>query len=115
LVFGVSSTHTQYSYFFTALIILLIRALLPLHPILAAVQSIGVCRRDLEKEAYHQLGRIILPAVMIHGTFDFVLELLDFLGGDNVTGTWVIMEWLLAELIVVASIVYYYKESRAQR
>jgi hypothetical protein len=91
------------------------RALMPIHPIVAAVQSIGVCRRDLEKEATHQLGRIILPAVMIHGTFDFVLLFLNFLGGENVTAMWVLMEWMLAELIVVASIVYYYKESRAQR
>jgi uncharacterized membrane protein len=91
------------------------RALLPIHPIVAAVQSIGVCQRDLEKEASHQLGRIIFPAVMIHGTFDFVLYFLDFLGGENVTTIWVIMEWMLAELIVVASIVYYYKEGMAQR
>lgn len=102
-------------FFFTELGILLVRALLPVHPIVAAVQSIGVCRRDLEGESSHQLGRIIFPAVMIHGTFDFVLWFVDFLVGDNYTPFWAITVWVLAELIVVAGVVYYFRESIAQR
>ena len=102
-------------FFYTEFGVLLVRALLPVHPIVAAVQSVGVCRRDLEGESSHQLGRIIFPAVMIHGTFDFVLWFLEFLAGDNYNTTWAIMEWVLAELIVMAGIAYYFKESLAQR
>ena len=109
------NTHSVRPFFCTELGVLLVRALLPVHPIVAAIQSIGVCRRDLEGESSHQLGRIIFPAVMIHGTFDFVLWFLEFLAGDNYTTYWAIMEWVLAEFIVVAGLVYYFKESIAQR
>jgi RsiW-degrading membrane proteinase PrsW (M82 family) len=49
------------------------RSLFPVHPLAAALQSIGVCRRDLERDSSTGVGRILLPALMLHGTFDFVL------------------------------------------
>jgi RsiW-degrading membrane proteinase PrsW (M82 family) len=52
---------------------LLARSLFPVHPLAAAIQSIGVCRRDLEKDKKWRLGRIVLPAVLLHGSFDFSL------------------------------------------
>ena len=51
------------------------RSMFPVHPLCAAIQSIGVCRRDLEKDKRFGLGRIIFPAILLHGTFDFVLML----------------------------------------
>ena len=54
---------------------LLARSFFPVHPLCAAIQSIGVCRRDLEGDKRYGLGRIILPAFVLHGSFDFVLML----------------------------------------
>ena len=58
---------------------LLARSLFPVHPLCAAIQSIGVCKRDLEGVRTFGLGRIISPAVLLHGTFDFVLMLAAYL------------------------------------
>lgn len=55
---------------------LLLRSIFPVHPLAAAIQSIGVCRRDLEGDKSVGLGRIIFPAVILHGTYDFVLMLM---------------------------------------
>ena len=52
---------------------LYVRCLFPIHPMTAALQSIGVCRRDLEKDASVGIGRILLPAWLLHGFFDFSL------------------------------------------
>lgn len=54
---------------------LVARSIFPVHALAAAIQSIGVCRRDLEGDASHQLGRIVFPAWMLHGCFDFFLML----------------------------------------
>lgn len=54
---------------------LLARSLFPVHPLCAAIQSIGVCKRDLEGDTRVGVGRIISPAILLHGTFDFVLML----------------------------------------
>lgn len=54
---------------------LVARSFFPVHPLCAAIQSIGVCKRDLEGERKTGIGRIISPAVLLHGTFDFVLML----------------------------------------
>jgi hypothetical protein len=54
---------------------LLARSCFPVHPLCAAIQSIGVCKRDLEGDKRYGLGRIIFPAILLHGTFDFVLML----------------------------------------
>ena len=51
----------------------MVRCLFPIHPLAAALQSIGVCRRDLENDPKMQIGRILLPAWLLHGSFDFFL------------------------------------------
>ena len=58
--------------------VLLARSALPVHSICAAIQSIGVVRRDVEEDADYKIGWAILPAVILHGSFDFVLLLLAF-------------------------------------
>jgi RsiW-degrading membrane proteinase PrsW (M82 family) len=52
--------------------LLIIRSVFPVHQLCAAIQSIGVVRRDLEGNRDFQLGRIILPAILLHGMYDFV-------------------------------------------
>ncbi|KAL7547802.1 hypothetical protein ACHAWF_011073 [Thalassiosira exigua] len=53
---------------------LVARSLFPVHPLCAAIQSIGVCKRDLEGDKRFGVGRIIFPAILLHGSFDFVLS-----------------------------------------
>jgi hypothetical protein len=84
--------------------ILLFRSALPVHPLCAAIQSIGIVKRDIEHRyqnnnrqqrheqhgqhvnghaslpsSYYGLGKAMLPAIVLHGTFDFVLFVLGFL------------------------------------
>eukprot|EP00565_Helicotheca_tamesis_P004895 CAMPEP_0185741080 /NCGR_PEP_ID=MMETSP1171-20130828/38766_1 /TAXON_ID=374046 /ORGANISM="Helicotheca tamensis, Strain CCMP826" /LENGTH=744 /DNA_ID=CAMNT_0028413023 /DNA_START=73 /DNA_END=2307 /DNA_ORIENTATION=- len=116
---------------------LLVRSIFPVHPLCAAIQSINVCQRDLEKENHIQLGRIIFPSVILHGTFDFVLMVMAFVeaynavkeGGespsDEIQGEDAPFSWdllwkelpsfLIGFALVVAGSIYYAVRSRAQR
>ena len=58
---------------------LIARSIFPVHPLAAAIQSIGVCRRDIEKDASMGFGKIIFPALVLHGSFDFALMFLELL------------------------------------
>lgn len=58
---------------------LIARSIFPVHPLCAAIQSIGVCKRDLEGQRGVGLGRIITPAILLHGSFDFVLMVAAYL------------------------------------
>jgi hypothetical protein len=62
----------------TEILVLLVRSILPVHSICAAIQSIGVVRRDVERDAGYQIGWAILPAVVVHGFFDFALMTIAF-------------------------------------
>lgn len=48
------------------------------HQICAAIQSIGVCRRELEGEKKWTIGKCLLPAILLHGLFDFVIFVTTF-------------------------------------
>lgn len=70
----------------TEISVLLARSALPIHSICAAIQSIGIARRDVELDPSYQLGRAILPAVALHGIFDFailVIAFVQFLTGPD--------------------------------
>jgi len=116
--------------------VLIYRSLFPLHPIAAAIQSIGVIRRDLEGDTSYGLGRILFPAFLYHGSFDFTLMLLNNLQSlhtfeetadddtvqqqneDTVqqdTGDNDMLSLLLSSTILVLGIVYYVAQARAQR
>ena len=110
--------------------ILLARSLFPVHPIAAALQSIGVCEATLEKNAKLRLGRIILPAVLFHGFYDFFLMWIDFLGtrqDDNASnddandeslepsGASDVASLLISMLVIAIGCCYYYRQSRRQR
>ena len=59
------------------LTILLFRSMFPIHALGAAMQSINMIRKFIEErhcgERNIGVGRIIFPAVLLHGTFDAVL------------------------------------------
>jgi RsiW-degrading membrane proteinase PrsW (M82 family) len=103
---------------------LVARSIFPVHPLAAAIQSIGVCRRDLEGNRSHQLGRIILPALMLHGSFDFVLMLMALLQGadededsqDLTQGINEEVPALIASVVIVlVGLIYYICQAEAQR
>jgi hypothetical protein len=102
-------------YISSELYVLLIRAIMPIHAVAAAIQSVGVCRRDLEQESSHQLGRIILPAILLHGTFDFVLWFLDFLAGDHYSATWAMLSWGAGIFIILIGLAYFLRQTLEQR
>ena len=96
-----------------------------MHAIAAAIQSVYVCRRDLEKDLSIGLGRIVLAAVMLHGTYDFALLMItsswqrshkeQYLndGGNNVTVV-AIVSFCVSFFIVGLGGLYYFFISRAQ-
>lgn len=63
------------------LVMLLFRSIFPLHALCAAMQSIGVIKNFLEKEDFGPtkvgVGDIIIPSIILHGTFDAVLMILN--------------------------------------
>jgi len=63
--------------------VLVARSLFPVHPLCAAIQSIGVCRRLLENDSSYGVGKSIFPALLLHGTFDFTLMLCAFFASQN--------------------------------
>ena len=53
------------------LMTLFVRCIVPIHPLAAALQSLGVCRRELERDRKTGVGRILFPGWLLHGTYDF--------------------------------------------
>jgi RsiW-degrading membrane proteinase PrsW (M82 family) len=105
--------------------VLIERSCFPVHPILAAIQSIGVCERELEGSRSMKLGRIILPAVLFHGAFDFFIIFISFMGrlvgqgvedGDlKISNTAEFLSVVSCVVIMFASSLYLYNESGKQR
>ena len=98
---------------------LLMRSLFPLHPVAAAIQSIGVIRRDLEGDNSYGVGRIFFPAFLYHGSFDFTLMFLSALNKLQVfeeSSSWNTpsLQMFLGWTIFVLGICYYLKEAEAQ-
>lgn len=119
---------------FAELEILLMRSCFPVHQICAAIQSIGICRRDVEKDGT-QLGQAVLPAVLLHGTFDFALMLagvLHFIHEDIPEGEGTtapsdpnetenhlempsVLSMVLSAAITGAGLAYYFHKSNEQK
>jgi hypothetical protein len=105
---------------------LVARSMFPVHPLCAALQSVGVVRRDVEQDSKWQLGRILVPAVLLHGSFDFVLMLLALLesakkttADDDATMQDLdeadAMPLILSLSMVVLGLLYYCCASASQR
>lgn len=74
-VFFLSGSNTQ-----EEIAMLLFRSIFPVHALCAGMQSIGVIKKFLEEgEAANNVGvgRIVFPAIMLHGSFDSVLMLIN--------------------------------------
>ena len=111
------------------LAVLISRSFFPVHPIAAAIQSVGVCKRDLEGMRNYQVGWIIFPSILFHGTYDFFLLLIDFLtkrngiyaendgdaasDEDNIVS--LILSFFVSLSVMGAAIFYLSLESRRQR
>jgi len=116
--------YHSHSGFGLQMTVLIVRSLFPIHPIAAAIQSIGVVKRDIENMNRFQLGRIVRPAVLLHGSFDFILVLADFLSGlspNNADAAQSANEWygfaslVMSFICMVLGILYYWKEAKAQK
>jgi len=104
---------------------LVVKSLFPVNALAAAIQSIYVCRRDLEKDKSIGLGRSVLPSVIFHGTYDFALLMItsswqrsnkeqyfNDAGGD--ISVIAIISFCASFFIVLLGGLYYFSLSRAQ-
>ena len=104
----------------TKIAVLMLRSLFPIHPLAAAIQSIGVCRYDIENDRRFGVGRSILPAVLLHGSFDLAIMIASFLVAVNPDDENFEEKAETASLatsfaIFLLGVVYYLFQSRAQR
>jgi RsiW-degrading membrane proteinase PrsW (M82 family) len=103
---------------------LIMRALFPVHPLCAAIQSIAVVRRDLENDTSIGVGRILLGAWLLHGIFDFLLMTYSAISGvaDPSSGSkeeqsvdtvdWIVMGCVI--LIPLIGLEYYFYHAQRQ-
>jgi hypothetical protein len=118
-------------------IVLFFRSIFPIHALAAAMQSINMIRKFVEssEDGGHRIGagRIILPAVIIHGSFDAVLMSINVF----VETAWDqylddndqkmpdeppynaflvnLVAWVSITVIMLSGFLWYYREHRAQR
>jgi hypothetical protein len=119
-------------------IVLFFRSIFPVHALAAAMQSIGMIRKFVECTTdanNHRIGvgRIIIPAVVLHGSFDAILlginvyvesawdKYLQANGGKVEEGSLPYnpailntVAWLSITSIMISGILWYYKEHRNQ-
>lgn len=121
-----------------AWIVLLFRSIFPVHALAAALQSINVIRKYVESDNDHGhrigVGRVIFPAVMLHGTFDALLmginvyietswdRYLDENGGEIVDGVEPynslavnVIAWTSITITLMCGLLWYIYENRSQR
>jgi hypothetical protein len=118
-------------------VVLLFRSVFPIHALAAAMQSINMIRKFVEctDDKSHRIGvgRIILPAVLLHGSFDAILMSINVFiesswdkyleENQGNEGNGVPYNALVVNLVAWASIIcvmllgilWYYRENRAQR
>ena len=107
--------------FGTHISVLIARSLFPVHPIAAALQSIYVIERDVEVTRTARLGRILTPAVIFHGTYDFFILWIEFLSERN--GTYIedtfdfagVMSFAVSTLVIGSAVVFYLISASRQR
>jgi hypothetical protein len=117
---------TSIIYFFlTEIGVLLVKSLFPIHPLCAAIQSIQVCKRDLEKDSSIGILRIVLASVAMHGTYDAALLFLSqswrrthkenyFYEGSNGKVGVALMSGIVSMIILTLGALYYMIRSNAQ-
>jgi hypothetical protein len=103
--------------------VLFARALFPVHPLAAALQSINVVARDVEGQRPTPLGRILGPAVLFHGGYDFLIMWINFLAErngiyedqDGMLGWADFLSFFSNVLVLVGTLFYFLHMSRRQR
>lgn len=118
-------------------IVLLFRSVFPIHALAAAMQSINMIRKFVEGCDHNNhrigVGRIILPAVILHGTFDAILMGINVYvesswdsyleenegrvdSGEPYNPTVVnFVAWCSIVLVTLIGFLWYYRENRNQR
>ena len=120
-------------------IVLFFRSIFPVHALAAAMQSVNMIRKfvEIDQDNGHRIGvgRIIMPAVIMHGTFDAILlginvfietswgDYMEANGGNidenNPTpyNTFLVnlVAWLSITFVMLTGFIWYYKENRKQR
>mmetsp|Transcript_4671 Transcript_4671/g.8908 ORF Transcript_4671/g.8908 Transcript_4671/m.8908 type:complete len:737 (-) Transcript_4671:14-2224(-) len=107
----------------TELSVLLARSFFPVHPLAAALQSIGVVERDVEGRRISHLGRIIGPAILFHGGYDFWLLWIDFMADkngiyakdDDSIATLPILFSFCASVVMIAGALWYFMRAARQQ
>jgi hypothetical protein len=105
--------------------VLAVKSLFPIHPLCAAIQSIQVCKRDLEKDTSIGVFRIVLSSVVLRGSYDAALLLLNhswqrthkenFFYYNSNRGVGVaVISCVTLFIILSTGYVYYFIRSRAQ-
>ena len=109
------------------LLVLFARSIFPVHQIAAAMQSLRVCERDLERNKGISLGRIITPSVIFHGGYDFCLMWIQFMAtkdGQYVDANDDALEskdkstiWsvVIALVFVIGGTRYFFRQSKGQK
>jgi hypothetical protein len=102
--------------------VLFARAIFPVHPLAAALQSINVVARDVEGQRPTPLGRILGPAVLFHGGFDFLIMWINFLATRNGVyededgmGWADLLSFVSNFLVLAGTLFYFLRMSRRQR
>ena len=120
-----------------AWVILFFRSIFPVHALAAAMQSINMIRKfvEFDNQNGHRVGvgRIILPAVIVHGSFDAVLMGINVFvvtATDNYNANYGenaadsapynafvvnLVAWVSIIGIMLLGFVWYYRENRKQR
>jgi hypothetical protein len=118
--------------FLEAWIVLFFRSIFPVHALAAAMQSINMIRKFVELDEHNGhrvgVGRIIFPAVVIHGSFDAVLMGINVFvetawnnnnAEDNDAEPYNalavnLVAWSSITAIMIGGLFWYYRENRKQ-
>jgi hypothetical protein len=109
-VFGTRrSPIPGYSLFVGELLVLLVRVLMPVHVICSVLQAVNVSKIIMGIAQMNQF-QILLPAILLHGVFDFVIFLigvLQFIEGGS-SFTYDVLSLLIPLMIAVMGAVWAY-------
>ncbi len=118
-VFFLGGENTQ-----EEIIMLLFRSIFPVHALCAAMQSIGVIKKFLEEGESSGVklgvGKIVLPAILLHGCFDSALMMINSYidmvvqngNGPSVDQLNIAAACIVAAIMLIGTIIYYVKNRR---
>jgi hypothetical protein len=120
-----------------AWIVLFFRSIFPVHALAAAMQSINMIRKFVEHDgdAGHRIGvgRIIVPAILLHGTFDAILMGINVyvetawdkyleenegnIGDEDPYNSFIVnlVAWISITVTMFFGLIWYYRQYRSQR